>query len=219
MMKNFKYACQSGGFEEKISTYGLRTELTNGSEPTKTTFTEGGVWVWVLQNFCILATRQVSVALTSAGPAVQMTRWVFSANLAAKWAPWRSFVLANMSWEGKWSVSLGKSRDNCSRRTLRGYTRKKMLLEQAETSWNKLGTLKNDKFTMELSVEDARLLPPLLLLFEGIGVAEVDDIVEEATKEDGAGIPAIFCCFNANGPIGLSRLLENNRDFLSLPKF
>ena len=73
MMKNLRYPCQSGGLEENTSTYGRSTELTNVSEPIRATRTEGGDCVCVWQNFWILATRHVSAARTSAGPAVQIT--------------------------------------------------------------------------------------------------------------------------------------------------
>ena len=45
------------------------------SPPMMTSLTEGGDVVFVLQKRCSLATRQVRVARTSAGPAVQITRW------------------------------------------------------------------------------------------------------------------------------------------------
>ena len=52
-------------------------ELRKESEPQSPTFmTEGGAML-VLQYFCSLVTRQVSVALTSAGPAVQITWTTF----------------------------------------------------------------------------------------------------------------------------------------------
>lgn len=94
------------------------------SEPINTTFTEGGDSVLVLQNFWILATKQVSVALTSAGPAVHMTLLPHSASLVAKWAPCRSQVLARKIWSGNALASLGRTRLSCSKSTLRGWNGK-----------------------------------------------------------------------------------------------
>ena len=45
------------------------------SLPINTTLIKGGLCVFVLQKRCNLATRQVRVARTSAGPAVQTTLW------------------------------------------------------------------------------------------------------------------------------------------------
>ena len=50
------------------------------SPPMMTSLTEGGEVVFVLQKRCSLATRQVRVARTSAGPAVQITLWPVGEN-------------------------------------------------------------------------------------------------------------------------------------------
>ena len=70
---NLRWLCQSGGLEAKTSTYVRNNEFTNASVPIKTTLIRGGLCVFVLQNRCSFATKQVSVARTSAGPAVQTT--------------------------------------------------------------------------------------------------------------------------------------------------
>ena len=70
---NLRWLCQSGGLEAKTSTYVRNNEFTNASVPIKTTLIRGGLCVFVLQNRCSFATKHVSVARTSAGPAVQTT--------------------------------------------------------------------------------------------------------------------------------------------------
>ena len=70
---NLRWLCQSGGLDAKTSTYVRNNEFTNASVPIKTTLIRGGLCVFVLQNRCSFATKHVSVARTSAGPAVQTT--------------------------------------------------------------------------------------------------------------------------------------------------
>ena len=70
---NLRWLCQSGGLEAKTSTYVRNNEFTNASVPIKTTLIRGGLCVFVLQNRCSFAAKHVSVARTSAGPAVQTT--------------------------------------------------------------------------------------------------------------------------------------------------
>lgn len=73
MMKKRMWLCQSGGLLLSNSTYGRSIELRKESEPQRPTFMTVGGAMLVLQYFCSLVTRQVRVARTSAGPAVQMT--------------------------------------------------------------------------------------------------------------------------------------------------